>query len=47
MVAGALGCISKGFSGWKGTLDIKLNVGMVQKLVLLETARIFRKVLDL
>ena len=47
VVAGALGCISKGFRGWMGTLDIKLNVGMVQKLVLLGKARIFRKVLDL
>ena len=47
VVLGALGCISKGFSGWMDTLGIKLNVGMVQKSVLLETARIFRKVLVL
>ena len=45
VVVGALGCISKGFSGWIDTLGIKLNVGMVQKSVLLRTARILRKVL--
>ena len=44
---GALGCISKGFSGWMDTLGIKLNVGMVQKSFLLETARILRKFLDM
>ena len=43
----ALGCISKGFSRWMDTLGIKLNVGMVQKSVLLGTARILRKVLDM
>ena len=36
VVVGALGCIRKGFSGWMDTLAIKLNVGMVQKSVLLE-----------
>ena len=45
VVVGALGCISKGFSGWMDRLDIKLNVRMVQKSTLLETARILRKVL--
>ena len=44
---GALGCISKGFSGWMETLGIKLDVGMLQKSVLLGTARILRKVLDM
>ena len=44
MVVGALGCISKGFSGWMDTLGNKLNVGMVQKPILLGTARILRKV---
>ena len=47
VIVGALGCISKGFSGWMDTLGIKLNVGMVQKSVLLGTARILRKVLDM
>ena len=42
VVVGALGCISKGFCGWMDTLSIKLNVGMVQKSVLLGTARILR-----
>ena len=45
VVPRALGRISKGFSGWIDTLGIKLNVGMVQKSVLLGTARILRKVL--
>ena len=31
VVVGPLGCISKDFNGWMDTLDIKLNVGMVQK----------------
>ena len=47
VVVGALGCISKGFSRWIDTLGIKLNVGMVQKSVLLRTVRILRKVLDM
>ena len=47
VVVGALGCISKGFSGWMDTLGIKLNVGMVQKPVLLGIGRILRKVLDM
>ena len=47
VVVGALGCISKGFSGWMDTLGTKLNVGMVQKSVLLGTARILRKVLHM
>ena len=47
VVVGALGCISKGFSGWMDTVDTKLNVGMVQKSVLLGTARILRKFLDM
>ena len=40
MVIGALGCISKGFNGWMDILGIKLNVGMVQKSVLLGTAQL-------
>ena len=46
-VLGVLGSTSKGLSGWMDTLGIKLNVGMVQKSVLLGTARILRKVLDM
>ena len=46
VVIGALECISKSFSGWMETLGIKLDVGMLQKSVLLGTARILRKVLD-
>ena len=40
VVVGGLGCISKGFSRW-------MDIGMVQKSVLLGTARILRKVLDM
>ena len=47
VVVGALGCISKGFSRWMDILSIKLSVGLVQKSVLLGTARILRKVLDM
>jgi len=47
VVVGALGCISKGFSRWMDILGIKLSIGMVQKSVLLGTARILRKVLDM
>ena len=52
MVLGALGCIRRssgvqGSSGWMETLAIKTNVGMVQKSVLLGTAGILRKVLDM
>ena len=47
VVVGSLRCISKGFSGWMDTLGIKLNVGMVQKSVLLGTARILGKVLNM
>ena len=47
VAVGALGYISKGFSGWMDTLGIKLNIGMVQKSVLLGKARILRKVLDM
>ena len=47
VVVGALGRITKGFSGWMDILGIKLNVGMVQKSVLLGTLRILRKVLDM
>ena len=44
VIVGALGCISK---GWMDALGIKSNVGIVQKPVLLGTARILRKVLDM
>ena len=47
LVAGALGCISKGFSEWMNTLGIKLSVGIVQKSMLLGRARILRKVLNM
>ena len=51
MVVGALGCIRKGFSGWMDTLGIKLDIGMLkiknQKSILLGTARILRKILDM
>ena len=48
LVVGALECIGKDLSGWMDTLCIiKLNVGMVQKLVLLGKARILRNFLHM
>ena len=47
VIVGALGCISKGFNRWIDMLGMQLCVGMVQKSVLLGTARILRKVLDM
>ena len=47
VVVGALKCISKSFSGWMDTPGVKLNVGRVEKSVLLRTARILRKVLEM
>ena len=47
VLVGALGCISKDFGAWMDTLGVKLNVGMVQTSVLLGTARILKKGLDM
>ena len=47
VVIGALGRISKEFDGWIEKLRIRNDVGVMQKTVLLGTARILRKVLEM
>ena len=43
----ALGSVTKGFDRWIEKLGIPLNVGVMQKIALLGTARILRKVLEM
>ena len=45
VVIGVLGSVSAEFDRWIGKLGITCNVGVMQKSVLLGTARILRKVL--
>ena len=47
VVIGALGSVSAEFDRWMGKLGITCNVGVIQKSVLLGTARILRKVLEM
>ena len=47
VVIGALGSVSAEFDRWMGKLGITCNVGVMQKSVLLGTARILRKVLEM
>ena len=47
VVIGALGSASKGFDKWIGKLDIQCNFVDMQKAVLLVTAWILRKVLEM
>ena len=47
VVIGALGSVIKGFDRWIEKLGIPLNVGVMQKIALLGTARILRKVLEM
>ena len=47
VVIGALGSVTKGFDRWIEKLGIPLNVGVMQKIALLGTARILRKVLEM
>ena len=46
VVIGALGSVTKEFEQWMKKLNIKPEVGVVQKTALLGTARILRKVLE-
>ena len=46
-VIGALGSVSAEFDRWVGKLGTKCNVGVIQKIALLGTARILRKVLEM
>ena len=47
VVIGALGTAAKQFEKWIQKLDLEITVEMLQKLCLLGTARIIRKVLDM
>ena len=47
VVIGALGNVTKGFDKWIERLDIPCNVIDVQKIALLETVRMLRKVLEM
>ena len=47
VVIGVLGTVTKQFEKWIQKLDLEITVEMLQKLCLLGTARIIRKVLDM
>ena len=47
LVIGALGSVTKEFGTWTKILGISYNVEVMQKTVLLGTARISRKVLGM
>ena len=47
VVIGVLGSVSTEFDRWMGKLGITCNVGVIQKIALLGTARILRKVLEM
>ena len=47
LVIGALGSVTKEFDGWIKKLQITKNVGVMQKIALLGTARTLRKVLEM
>ena len=45
-MVGALGAVSKRLDTWLDKLGITINTGLLQKMTLLGTARILRKVLE-
>ena len=47
VVIGVLGSVSAEFDKYTGKLGITCNVGVMQKIVLLKTAKILRKVLEM
>ena len=47
VVIGALGSVTKEFDRWIEKVGITDNVGVMQKIALLGTARILRKVLEM
>ena len=47
VVIGALGSASAEFDKWTRKLGITCNVGVMQKIALLGTAKILRKVLEM
>ena len=46
VVIGALGSVTKKFEKWSEKLQVDANIGVEQKITLLGTARILRRVLD-
>ena len=46
VVVGRLGAVSKRLDTWLDKLGITIRTGLLQKIALLETARILRKVLE-
>ena len=46
VVIGALGCVSIKFEQWNKRIGITVNVEDIQKMTLLGTARILRRVLE-
>ena len=46
VVIGALGSITKKLNEWLEKLELTVNIVLLQKTTLLETARILRKVLE-
>ena len=47
IIVGALGSVTKGFKNWIEKLEISPNITDIQKTVLLGTARILRKVMEM
>ena len=47
VVVGTLRSVSAKFDRWMGKLDITCNIGVMQKSVLVGTARILRKALEM
>ena len=47
VVMGALRKVTKEFDGWIEKLRVTNNVGVMQKTVLLETARILKKLMEM
>ena len=46
IVVGSLGSVTKNVDKWLENLDIKISISLLQKTMLLGTARILRKVLE-
>ena len=47
IVVGSLGSVTKNLDKWLGKLNVKINISLLQKTMLLGTARILRRVLEL
>ena len=47
IVVGSLGSVTKNLDKWLAKLNVKISISLLQKTMLLRTARILRKVLEL